>query len=61
MLEINRQLYLNPAIREGYRLGKVPLKLSQFDKVRNAIWSIVFSMTHEMTCRAAVPDKLAVI
>ncbi len=54
MLEINRRLYLKPAVREMYRNGDLPLRLGGFDVLRNDIWSVVLLLAREVVCRGSV-------
>ena len=51
MIEVNRRLYLKPAPREAYRLGNTPIKLNQFDKVKNDLWSVALRLAQSMSCR----------
>ena len=54
MIEINRRLYLRPAVRECYRLGNVPIKLVRFDQVKSDIWSVAINLAREADCRASI-------
>jgi N-formylglutamate amidohydrolase len=54
MLEINRRLYLKPAVREMYRDGDLPIRLGGFDALRNDIWSVVLLLAQEMVCKGSV-------
>jgi len=51
MVEINRRLYLKPAVREGYRLGNLPIRLSRFEALKNDIWSVMLSLSRVTRCR----------
>jgi N-formylglutamate deformylase len=54
MLEVNRRLYLEPAYRDAYRLGSVPIKTVNFERLRNDIWTVMLLLSQEAQCRTGV-------
>jgi N-formylglutamate amidohydrolase len=51
MLEINRKLYLKPAVREAYRDGDLAIRLPGFDQVKNDIWAVMLRLAEQLVCR----------
>ena len=57
MLEVNRRLYLKPSRRDVYQLGDVPIKTSNFETLRNDIWTVMLLLAEEAQCRAEVAHE----
>ena len=51
MLEINRGLYLLPAVREAYRYSNLAVRLPEFARLKNDIWAVMLGLTKELVCR----------
>jgi len=51
MVEINRRLYQQPVVREAFRLGNIPIKLPQFEALKNDIWSVMLALSQLTKCK----------